>query len=161
MRTLIFLLSTTLLLMACTKNNIQTNYQSTQELTNKIQKCTTPKIVHISATENLEQAQKELQGYVFIGKAMWTDKGTESNNHALEQGKNVGACLVLWQKKHVGTIHTKKRISRPYSTKARLFTIDTLLSDSSAPFFNYEEVPVTYQYLRHTVLFFAKKNNGQ
>ncbi len=147
------------LLLACTPNNFQKNYQVVQSISNNssIQTCNVPRIVVVPVDVNIEQTQNELQGYELIGKSTWTDKIAQSNNHAMEQGKRVGACLVLWQKKYVGTIHTKERIPTLNPTQPQLFTLDYLLAGSPAPLDNYEEVPVSYKYFRHTALFFAKK----
>ncbi len=44
----------------------------------------------------------ESKGYVLIGDASWTGPANEDSYSAQSQGKNVGACLVLWGREEVG-----------------------------------------------------------
>ncbi len=144
-------------LMACQKNNFPLNYYPAQGLdSTTIQSCHEPKIEYVDVNGTLDELQTSLQGYVFIGKAQWTDKKAIHADHAVEQGKKVGACLILWQKKYVGTIHTKKRVPKISPFQSGFFSSDGSMFNFPDTF-NYEEVPVSYRYIRNTVLFFAKK----
>ncbi len=141
-------------------NDFSKNYQAAKTVQNEssVQKCPVPKLVLAPPNAVLTQEQEKImeQGYVLMGQSEWTSKKDESGEKAIEQGKKVGACLVLWNKKFVGTIHTKKRINKASPFRSGFFGDGSPVLSVPDPF-NYEDVPVSYNYIRHTVLFFAKQ----
>ncbi len=165
MRNISFLLYFTYMLLGCAPNGFEKNYQALTpahaiSLKKNGQKhtqlCQEPKLASLPEQFTEESTIKTLPNHIFIGKSQWTSHKKESAKHALTQAKKVGACLVLWRSKYVGTVHSIKRETRisPWQSTIKS-TVNPLFSDLDS--FDYIEKPVQYAYYTYTAFFFAKK----
>ncbi len=165
MRNINIILCFTCILMGCAPSAFEKNYQAlapytTMSLDKKkqhhTQLCQEPKVTSLPEQYNEESVIKTLPNYTVIGKAQWTSYKKESAKNAVTQAKKVGACLVLWHSKYVGTVHSIKREQRlsPWQTPIKS-PMSSLFSELNS--FDYIEKPVQYAYYTYTALFFAKK----
>ncbi len=161
----------TLFLTACVSSGFEANYQPVLDYGENsfggIEKCNIPQVEKLmpeSFGESLKQVQERTiaKGYVLVGRAYWKSTSHESNEDALEQGKKVGACLVLWRQEDAGIIHTTETVSD--YIPAKTITVKssgthghdkTVVTEDAR--YEYHEVPVSKQQYEYVGLFFAKK----
>ncbi len=145
------------LLVSCAPNGFEKNYRSLSAgQAQNLQTCTTPALKIIPAEHNMQdEQQKNLSHYILVGQAQWTSSTQENATAALAQGQKVGACLVLWQKKPVGVVHSTVREIKMSPFQSRFIGPnynDLILQES----FNYIEKPISETYFRYTALFFNR-----
>ncbi len=128
-----------------------------------IQPCLSTKVEKMPLHESIDEAKARMaeQGYILIGEAQWESTMDESAQSARDQGKKVGACVVLWRRVEAGLVHTTQTVTEHipgYSTTVTVKgshgnerkTIDV------AGRTVYHEEPVVYQRYDFLGLFFGK-----
>ncbi len=157
---LLYILFSVLSCSACATNEFEKNYHALSTSSFKSKSCTSPQIQILNDNDKTQEIIENLVNYALIGQSEWLSKKQENSTSAMAYAQKVGACLVLWRSKYVGSVNsTKKEFFLPTATTS-YFDVKTV---QDGPFyknpsdFNYYDVPVTYKYYRNTALFFVKK----
>ncbi len=156
-----------LLLTGCAASGFQEHYKpvAVQSTTNDyaVHTCPPPhepQVQKITFAFNVQEhiARMFQKGYTLIGEAHWEGRDWESLDEALEQGKAVNACFVLWGKKHTGEKLETVAVQNYIPSESKTIIRDDGETEEIYIPSHYETdyVPEMVSYYQYVGLFFAK-----
>ncbi len=162
----LFLLCSLGLLSACA-SGFETHYKPASPLDTPMasyETCYDTKVERISPYDRADKVIEDMKskGYVLIGQAKWESIGEESNQTALDQGRKVGACIVLWSRLEAGVEHSTRTVSNYTPARKEKVVIDGKEHTIEIPAkTTYHQEPYDYKRYEFRGYFFAKMKKHQ